>query len=195
MPFTDAQIRRHNKLYGRGCSLIRKHVLIHGESRLAWPSWLARWRLRRGIALFQRALKINPDSWQSRFWIGKALQRLGDHGESMSWFADALRLDPTNTDIALEAGNEALQLGDYRLALAMIRPAAERYPEHAALQHNLGLAQLLGGQAQEAYESFSRAAAVRSDPLTANLVRTARLVLTGERPHPRTLQDLESDAL
>jgi tetratricopeptide (TPR) repeat protein len=194
MAFTDAEIERHNELYRRACSLIRRHILIDGEVRFARPGWLAKWRLRKGIALFHRALRINPNSWQNRFWIAKALQRLGDHRQAISWFSDALRVDPANSSIAKEAANEALQLGDNQLALALVRPAAEQNPDDPALQHNLGLALLLSGKLQEAHQTFSRAAALQSDPLTARLLELTEQVLRGERACPQTLDDVQRNA-
>lgn len=193
MAFTESEIERHNNLYHRACALIRPHILIDGEARYARPGWLARWRLRKGIELFHRALRINPNSWQSRFWIAKALQRLGDHKESMSWFSDALRLDPANSSIAKEAANEALALGDHHLAVALVRPAAELNPNDATLQHNLGLALLLSGQVREARQAFARAATRQSDQLTVRLLQLTEIVLRGERPCPRTLDDVQRD--
>jgi tetratricopeptide (TPR) repeat protein len=191
--FTDAEIERHNALYRRAYSLIRPHIFIDGESRSARPGWFARRHLRKGIALLHRALRINPNSWQSRFWVAKALQRLGDHRESMSWFSDALRLDEANSNIAKEAVVEALQVGDYKVALALVRPAAQQNPDDAALQHNLGLALLLCGRVADAHQAFTRAAAQQSDQLTARLVTLTELVLRGERPCPRTLNDMQQD--
>jgi tetratricopeptide (TPR) repeat protein len=190
---TEAEIERHNALYRRAYSLIRPHIFIDGESRSARPGWFARRRLRKGIALFHRALRINPNSWQSRFWVAKALQRLGDHRESMSWFSDALRLDEANGRVANEAAVEALQVGDSKLALALVRPAAQLNPDDAALQHNLGLALLLCGRVAEAHQAFTRAAAHQSDRTAARLVALTELVLRGERPCPRTLTDVQQD--
>ena len=193
MTLTPTEIQSHNALYRRAYSLIRPHIFIGGESRSARPGWFARRSLKKGIALFQCALGINPNSWQSRFWIAKALQRLGEHQESMSWFADALRLDEANEGIAKEAGVEALEVGDYKLALAIVRPAAERNPDDAALQHNLGLALLLCGRVAEAHQAFNRAAAHHSDSVTSRLVTLTELVLRGERLCPRRLTDIQQN--
>ena len=194
MAFTEAEIERHNALYRRAYSLIRPHIFIDGESRSVRPGWFAKRRLRKGIALLQRALRINPGSWQSRFWIGKALQRLGDHRESFSWFSDALRLDQANDSIAKEVAIEALQVGEYPLALTLVRPAAQQNPDDAALQHNFGLALLLCGQVGDAHQVFTRALARQSDQVTARLVKLTELVLQGERTCPRTLNDVQRNA-
>ncbi len=75
MTFTEAEVERHNALYKRAHSLIRPYILIDGESRSARPGWFAKRHLRKGIDLFLQALAINPESWQNRFWLAKALQR------------------------------------------------------------------------------------------------------------------------
>jgi tetratricopeptide (TPR) repeat protein len=192
--FTEEEADQHNALYKRAMSLIRSRIIIDGESRSATPSWFARRRLRQGIALFQEALRMNPDSWQNRFWIGKALQRLGDHNEAVTWFAEALRIEPDNAVIALEAANEALDLGQYEFAISLLRPAAQANPSHAVLQHNLGVAFLLSQRPREAVEAFNKSAALAVDPNTARLLDIAERVSRGERACPAYMADLRRGA-
>ena len=193
MTFTQSQIEQHNRLYTWGLWLIRSEIWIDGEPRSARPGWIARWRLRRGISLLSKALRINP-SWQNHFWIGKALQRLGDNRKAITWFTEAMRLQPSEPSILREGANVALELQDYDYALALLRAAMEIRPDDATLHHNLGLAFLLAGRPHDAREPLEVALALQPHHGTATLLGICDEVLQGVRSCPRTLDDVRRGA-
>ena len=131
---TEAQVDQYNALYKRAHALVRRHILIDGEAQFGPPGWFARRRLRKGVALFERALSIAPFKWECRFWIGKAFQRLGEHKDAMSWFMDAMQQEPGNPTIAKEAANEAIALGEFQVGIGLLRPATAQRPEDPVLQ-------------------------------------------------------------
>jgi tetratricopeptide (TPR) repeat protein len=191
MSLTQLKIDEHNRLYQRGLGLIRQEIVVEGEDRSSRPGWLARWRLRRGIAFLRRALRIHP-SWQNHFWIGKALQRLGDWRGAMSWFSDAHRIDPSQGAVAKEGANVAMELGEYDFAIALLRPAIKASSDDAALRHNLGLVYLLSGRPNDARDILQIALALQPEKTTASLLLITEGVIAGVRPRPINLREVEA---
>ena len=191
---TEAQAAQYNLRYQRGLQLVRPNILIDGEPQSGRPGWLARRRLQRGIEEFKAALDIAPFKWECRFWIGKALQRLGLFQESMGWFAEALGQEPANPTIAKEAANVALELGQFQAGIAFLRPAVADKPSDPDLHYNLGIHLLLAGRAQDAYRSLQQSARLRAHRDTARLMTYAEVVISGRRTAPRTLKHLQQDA-
>ena len=191
--FTKEQAEEHNALFRKGCDLIQPSIFLD-DRPLRPPGWFARRRLRKGIAHLHQALTINPDSWQSRFFIGKALQCLGDHDEALTEFTDAIRLAPENDSLALEAANEALEVGRFDLAAKLLRPALERKPNDPVLLHNSGVALVLAQRPQEAVELLTRAVSLGSNPYSSELLQIVELVVRGHLKCPRTMDELRRGA-
>jgi tetratricopeptide (TPR) repeat protein len=188
---TQDQIESYNRLYEKGLKLIRPNIFIDGEPQSGRPGWIAKRRLRKGIADFQEALLIAPFAWECRFWIGKALQRLGSHEEAMSWFVDAIKQEPTNTSIAKEAANEALELAQYQLGIAFLRPAVVAKPSDPVLHYDLAIHQLLAGNVDDAYHSLRKSAALESHRMTGRLLRYVEDVRAGRKSRPRTVAEVQ----
>jgi len=191
---SETDVAQYNALYNRALRLARRHLLIDGEPQTGHPGWLARRQLRKGVTLFEQALKIAPFKWEGRFWIGKALQRLGDHKGAMTWFMDALKAQPDNPTIAMEAANEAAELGEFELGVGLLRPAAVQQPRNAALRHNLAIHQLLAGRPKEAFESLEHAARLEVRASTGRFMSYVEAVLAGRVPCPKTLVEVKQNS-
>ncbi len=191
---SEAQANEYNALYKRALGLVRRHVLIDGEPQSGPPGWFARCRLRKGIGLLERALVIAPFKWECRFWIGKSLQRLGEHREAISWFMEAVRQEPENPSIAKEAANEALELGEFELGVGLLRPGTLKRPQDPILHYDLGIHLLLAGKPKEAYESLQRAARLEAHANTSRLMEYVERVMTGQVSCPRSLHELRQGA-
>ena len=191
---TQEQADHYNSLFKRAISLVRPHLILDEGREVGEPGWLARRRLRKGITLLEQALAIAPFKWECRFWIGKALQRLGDRREALTWFGDALRQEPGNATVALEAANEALELGEYEVAVAFLRPATALEPSHAALHHNLAVALLLAGRPRDALQAVDLSAGLKADARAAWLRGWIEDVLAGRRPVPHSMAELRRGA-
>ena len=194
MELSEAAIAAYNACYDRGFERVRSHLLIDGERRTGNPWWLARRSLRKGIAEFEAALAIAPDMWECHFWIGKALQRLGEHRDAMSHLSQALLLEPDNPTIAKEAANEALALGEYQTGIAFLRPAVASRPDDPVLHYNLGIQLLLAGKVRDAFNEVTEAARLEAHPATGALLDLIEDVLAGRRRQPRNYVELVSGA-
>jgi Flp pilus assembly protein TadD len=112
----------------------------------------------------------------------------------MTWFTEALRQDPENPTIAKETANAALELGQFELGVALLRPATLQRPEDPVLHYDLAVQLLLSGHPNEAYSSLEVAARLEAHRDTARLMNYVEKVLTGRKPCPRSVHELQQGA-
>jgi tetratricopeptide (TPR) repeat protein len=188
---TDNQVREHDRVYRRGWKLIEGKLLIADRSPPQKLGWLARRKLRQAIACFDAALKIAPHSWQSLWAMGKIHQRLGERPEALGCFARAHQLQPSQPDVAREAGIAASDMGDGPAAVRFTKAAIASKPEDAGLVSNLALALLIHGEIAQARAAAAEAhTRAPHDPITKTVHRIVDEVAQGKRPRPKTLREL-----
>lgn len=125
--------------------------------------------------------------WQ----LGKIYQRLGQHDEASLWFDRAFEVNPTQPDVAREAGLAALEAGRYRDGACLFLVAIQSSPGDGGLRANLALAYLLDSRREDALREAELAAKQDpSDAVSANVLRLVRNVQAGRRPQPRSAADL-----
>jgi tetratricopeptide (TPR) repeat protein len=183
---TDNEIERFNALYEKGCNLQKDLVILDGHPQRR-PGFLGRRKLKESIQAFEEALEIHPASWQSMYFVGKALQALGELDSALTWFVRASQIEPENPSLAKETGLCAARLGKHLAAIRFMRPAATAHPGDAGLQCNIGLSHLMSEQVDEAVASFSLA--VKADPgskMNQKLLNLAEAVARNEVPCPRS---------
>ncbi|HTU25046.1 MAG TPA: tetratricopeptide repeat protein, partial [Pirellulales bacterium] len=114
------------------------------------------------IAMFRRAVEIQPDAVNARINLGLALAVGGQFDESHLQFRRALEIDPRSVDahrgLAYLLSREAKTIA----ALAELEQAVKLDPNHAAARNDLGLMLAKQGQIEAAMPHFQ--AAVASDP-------------------------------
>jgi predicted O-linked N-acetylglucosamine transferase (SPINDLY family) len=113
------------------------------------------------IGLFNRALKLNPNSTAAHSGAGNALAALGRHEEAAASFDRALAIDPGQPEVLNNRGNALLVLKRHDEALEsynrglIIRPAA------AEILYNRGNLLFELGRTEEALADYDRALAVK----------------------------------
>jgi Tfp pilus assembly protein PilF len=183
---TEEQIKRHNDLYAQANELSKGLVILDGSPRKALGFFQKR-RLRKAIGLYQQVLEINPASWQSMFFIGKAFQSLGELDQAFSWFARANETVPENPSVAKEYGGVAGQLGRHEVAIRALEAVAMQHPNDAGLQTNFGLSCLMGGKLTQACKAFERTVELEpQNDVNRKLLALIREVESGKRPCPKT---------
>jgi Flp pilus assembly protein TadD len=140
--------------------------------------------------MLREAIQLNPNGWANRFWIGKALERLGEPHEAITWLMDALRIEPNQPTIAKEAANVAMELGDFNVAIAILRGAIDSHPNDGALHYNLGLAYLLSQRLTEARMALESASRLENHELTRRLLELTIEVTQGRRRRPTSLREV-----
>jgi tetratricopeptide (TPR) repeat protein len=184
-------MQRHVELLRQAIEIIRKDLVFDQQPRKAKVGWFARRRLRKGARLLEDAVLLTHDRYEPRWWLGKIHQRLGDHDKALKWFLEARRLEPEKPSVALESGNEALEVGDNELAVHEFGQfAAVPGRTQAALLHNLGVALLLTGRTAEAHGALTQSASLLADVRASRMLNAVEDVRAGRRPGPRHVREL-----
>ena len=137
-------------------------------------------------------VRINPGNWAAMWLLGKVYQRLGDDEASLEWFARAHRVNPDHEDVAREAAIAAMEAGHPEQAIPYCERAIQSNPDDPGLRSNLALALLFTGRPRDARAVAGDA--LRRDPsdaITATIVGIVDDVLSGARPCPRHVRDLQ----
>jgi tetratricopeptide (TPR) repeat protein len=186
---TEAEIARYSELYKAGNELIRGRILLDKVPLTRFVMPWDRWQLRRAVRKFAAAVEIAPRQWQCHFWIGKALQRLGDKRGAFDAFERARTIEPENLSVLKEAANAALECDQPQLAIAFLRPACNAAPADVVLRHNLALALFLLGEIDEARLLAEQVLKVDRDPMTEWLMGKITDVRLGLIRQPKTWQE------
>ena len=175
----------------KGWRLIEGQILLAGN-RERRVGWISAWKLRRAIVAYEEALKINPEGWQSMWALGKIYQRTGDDQMSLDWFSQSFEINPTQPDVAREAGLAALNTGDGVAAIRFCLAACSNNPDDPGLAANLAWAYLIGGDQEKARE-LARQAVSRDpdDEISRRVLKIVEEVASGSRPTPKSLLDIE----
>jgi tetratricopeptide (TPR) repeat protein len=185
------QIKRHNQLYEQAYDLLRGEILIDGAPPSSRVGFLAKRKLNKAIALFEEVLEMNPENWPAMFGMAKALHRLGDKARAFDLMLQAHHGNPSLSGFAREAGLVAFQLGRFREGVELTQAAIGTRPGDGSLYSNLGLGQLLAGDADAAVNAFERADVLEPNhSMTPRLLAVARAVRSGTLPHPTSEADV-----
>jgi serine/threonine protein kinase/tetratricopeptide (TPR) repeat protein len=154
----------------------------HTEALLArTAAWIGKGDFARAYAEASEAVRVNPDSAESRLERG----RIGWHRQqwesSLVDFNEAIRLAPDQAEGYSLRGIVWYHKGDVDRAIADYGEALKRDPQHAGALFNRGLAWHRKGDDAKAAEDFR--AALRSNPppqVAANARRMLELIGAGE---------------
>ena len=187
----------HDRLYKAGVALVYAHLPMHGANPEVRAGFFLRRRLRKGVALLERVIHMNPSNWAAMWLAGMASRRAGDVEKALALFAraaavcDALPPADTHADVWREAGLTAMDLGRHAEAAEYTRRAVALRPNDAGLVANLALAHLYNQDPAEAKRAADYAlAADPGDEITRGVVRLVDSVLAGKRPCPRGRRDI-----
>jgi tetratricopeptide (TPR) repeat protein len=133
---------------------------------LCFSAALARQQLnywQNGVALFNRAITINPNNSPAQDFLGTALNGAGRYGEAAEHFAVAARLQPQNAEYQYNLGRALINDGRFAEAEGPLNEALKQNPNDVILRNTLGVALMQTGDPQEAENEFSRAIALQPD--------------------------------
>jgi len=123
--------------------------------------------------LFRRVVQVMPEFAPGRAHLGLLYLQTGRPQEAVPQLREALRLDPTRTDVAgalvhilQDQSQTVIDSGDLGKALTLLNEARGYAPDNADLQFGFGMLALRLSLQQDAIEAFQRTLQLRkSDPL------------------------------
>lgn len=102
--------------------------------------------LKEALSHYFQQLEVDPDA-DTYYNIGVILMAQEHHHDSMTYFAEAARLDPANIDTLLNMGAIALKMGKPRLAVDYYEQCVALDPNNQEYQHILCALKQTPGQA------------------------------------------------
>jgi len=124
---------------------------------------LASKRAEEALAIYDRALALQPDYIAALYNRGLALLQLKRAGEALSSFDRVLALAPDDAEALTERGNALLDLKRAGDALASYDSALALKSDYVAALYGRGLALVDLGRLQDALSAYDRALALQPD--------------------------------
>jgi len=121
------------------------------------------------IALWNRAVEVEPDGYLARANLAAAYLTNGDESAAFPHLLTAISLEPRDAESRASLGSILASRGEYERALGMFREAVDLKPEYANARFNLGV--LLMRRGDKANGLAHLREAVRLDPSLDNRLR------------------------
>jgi Flp pilus assembly protein TadD len=114
---------------------------------------------RNGVALFSRAVAINPINTQAQDLLGIAYNDVGDFADAVAHFAVAARLHPGTPEYQYDLGRALMDDQRFADAEEPLAAAVQLKPNDDTWRNTLGAAYVMAGQPQAAENIFLQAIA------------------------------------
>lgn len=120
-------------------------------------------KLEEAIALYQRAIAINPNIGEAHYNLGIILWKQGRPGEAISSFQSAIAADPNDAYSYYNLANMLQGQGRMDEAIALYQRVVAINPNYAEAHNNLGNLLQEQGRLDEAISSYRSAIAANPD--------------------------------
>lgn len=182
---------------------IPRTYALYGELLLAAN------RTEEAAGVFQKLVALDPESFEGRFGLGVALQKLGRTEAAIESFQEAVRIDPRNAKTYLRLAEvdplqaeawlrRALAVHEDRVlvdrlaevlassgktaeGLSLLEELARRHPKDPLASYNLGQMLLLTGQTEKALKELQRARELAPEEPDVHQALGSALALSGRR--------------
>jgi DNA-binding winged helix-turn-helix (wHTH) protein/Flp pilus assembly protein TadD len=131
-------------------ALALDETLAEAHATLAQVAYIYDWDWTRGEEKFRHAISLNPNYANAHHWFALCLAAMRRFDESLSEFAEALRLDPLSLIINRNLALILMFKGDYAAALEQSRKVIELDPSFAFSYLGYSLTLLRLGRIAEA---------------------------------------------
>lgn len=120
-------------------------------------------KTRDAVAVFRKALQIEPGIAELHFNVGMLLATLGRNEEAIASYKKAVSLKPSLVDAHYNLGIAYQALRQYELAAQSYRKAVEIEPRFYEAMANLGVVSQEQGLLEEAVQTYRQALAIQPD--------------------------------
>ena len=150
----------------RSSELLPNDAEAHGNLDAA-NAMKALGRALDAVALYQRALQLDPRLLEAQNNLGNAFLELRRHDEAARCYRLALALQPDNAQVHCNLSNALRQLGQLDEAMISSRRAIALDPGLSVAHNSLGLILAALGQCEQAAASYRRCLALNPDDVEA----------------------------
>jgi Flp pilus assembly protein TadD len=106
---------------------------------------------------FNGAVQLDSKDPRALFYLGVALNRIGQHGAALESFQRMWALKVTSRQLGLEGGWAAIAQGRTALAITLLEPYVKANPKNAKAREFLGRAYIGDGRLDDAERELKRA--------------------------------------
>ncbi len=106
---------------------------------------------------FNSAVQLDSKDPRALFYLGVALNRIGQHGAALEAFQRMWALKVTNRQLGMEGGWAAIAQGRSALAITLLEPYVKANPKNAKAREFLGRAYIGDGRLDDAERELKRA--------------------------------------
>jgi tetratricopeptide (TPR) repeat protein len=149
---------------------------------LSWRQ-ISYWR--DSVALFSRAVAVEPNSAPAQNLLGVAYTDVGDFDNAVAHFSVAARLHPANAEFQYNLGRALMGEQKFADAEQPLTAAVNLRPNDNTWRNTLGAAVMLAGNPQQAAEIFSQA--IAQQPEFAMSYYNLGIVLLKEQEAPAAI--------
>lgn len=146
-PLAEAAARRAVELDPRNA---------FAQSVLAFVEFHWLWDVKAGLARFERALQLDPNSANTLMWYASSLLHVGRAHGAVRLIERAQQLDPDNTSILMIKAQALFFSGDRQGGHALIASLIANDPDHAWNYFSLSQFRLAEGDHAGALESYAK---------------------------------------
>jgi tetratricopeptide (TPR) repeat protein len=164
---------RQVNLWADDGALFRRNLALNPRSKVARGilAFLERknGNLNESILLFQSGVAIDPDHYEFRIGLARALAATGRLDAALNEFREALRISPDNPNVLFEIGNLCLKMDRTADAVAAYTKLLDGGNEKAEVDSNLGVALAKSGHFDRALPLLTRSLELDPENPTAHL--------------------------
>jgi Flp pilus assembly protein TadD len=131
-------------------------------------------------ALFEAALKVNPDNFIALNVLGSQELYNGNLEKALNYYQASIRISPKYPRTYCHAGNVYFKLGKFEEARNYYEKAIAIDEDYANAHYNLGVLNLATNRYQEAIVNFNKALAIQSHEFKSHLNLGIALLQTGD---------------
>ena len=184
MTLDKQDVERYQQCYDAATSGLEGYLLLEGNARRALTDGDVA-ILEQKAALFKEALKINPGSFPSIFFLGKIYQRLEDYQSALFYIEEAVNNHASDCNAPMEASIVAMSLDLTARAVRYSEEAVRRAPDYLNAITNHAANLFVTGNDEKALEMVAAALAIDSEDPIANMLEQMILeVKQGRRIRP-----------
>ncbi len=111
-------------------------------------------RYQEALAMFKRALQLNPDSAKNHYNLATALAHVGKHEEAKNQYQMAINKDPYYLHAYTNLGALLGERGDYEEAIKVLKSAIRINPDHFPFYYNIAVAYARMGKPKDVIPFF-----------------------------------------
>jgi WD40 repeat protein/tetratricopeptide (TPR) repeat protein len=135
-------------------------------------------QLDKALALFDKALEVNPEDVDALGDKARILNRLGKYAEAVAYWERVLKINPGDAQSWCHKGTNLVNLGDFEGAIVSFDRALEINPEFSMPWRLKGGALAKAERMKEAVESFRNFIKYASPHDTAHIKNVKELIVT-----------------